>query len=103
MPILCSTDDFQPDSAQGFEFNGRNLVVVHKDGAFFVYVNSCPHIGIPLEFQPDEFLDTDKQFIQCANHGALFEIESGFCVAGPCHGKSLEPVSFELKDGKILI
>jgi len=27
--------------------------------------------------------------IQCATHGALFLIESGECIAGPCAGQSL--------------
>ena len=59
-------------------------------------MNACPHIGIPLEFQPDEFLDMEKRFIQCANHGALFEIETGDCIAGPCAGQALQAARFEI-------
>jgi nitrite reductase/ring-hydroxylating ferredoxin subunit len=31
--------------------------------------------------------------IQCATHGALFLIESGECVAGPCAGQSLQALA----------
>jgi nitrite reductase/ring-hydroxylating ferredoxin subunit len=30
--------------------------------------------------------------IQCAHHGALFLIENGECVTGPCAGQSLRKV-----------
>jgi len=49
----------------------------------------CPHRGVPLEWQPDQFLDPSASLIQCATHGALFLIESGECVAGPCAGQFL--------------
>lgn len=58
----------------------------------YVYANRCPHRGVALEWQPDEFLDTSASLIQCATHGALFLIESGECVAGPCEGKSLRAI-----------
>ncbi|MEE8263379.1 MAG: Rieske (2Fe-2S) protein, partial [Gammaproteobacteria bacterium] len=38
---------------------------------------------------PDQFLDETGNLLQCATHGALFRIEDGFCVAGPCTGASL--------------
>jgi len=30
--------------------------------------------------------------LQCATHGALFLIESGECVVGPCAGQFLQPL-----------
>jgi len=41
--------------------------------------------------------------IQCANHGALFVIESGHCVSGPCSGQKLRKIQFQLIDGEIHI
>ncbi len=58
----------------------------------FVYRNRCPHRGVPLEWQPDRFLDPSASLIQCARHGALFLIESGECVAGPCEGETLRAI-----------
>ncbi|WP_043089838.1 Rieske (2Fe-2S) protein, partial [Pseudomonas aeruginosa] len=67
----------------------RRLFAVRRDGRAYVYLNRCPHRGIPLEWQPDAFLDDSASLIRCASHGALFLIESGECVAGPCAGERL--------------
>ena len=52
-------------------------------------MNQCPHVGAPLEWIPDQFLDADAQFIQCAVHGAAFVIDDGACAGGPCNGVGL--------------
>lgn len=103
MSVLCSIHDIEEESAKGFDVDGKALFVVKKNGQIHVYLNTCPHIGIPLEFLPDEFLDQDKQYIQCANHGALFVIDTGYCVAGPCAGQSLEAIPFTLDGDKIVL
>ena len=103
MTVLCKVDDINEASAKGYDIDGHQLVAVKRDGQIYVYVNSCPHIGIALEFQPDQFLDLDQQFIQCANHGALFEIETGVCIAGPCSGQSLKPVSIQIENDEVRI
>ena len=43
----------------------------------------------PLEWLPDQFLDSSAQYIQCSVHGAMFRIEDGWCVRGPCAGDAL--------------
>ncbi|AUM13900.1 Rieske (2Fe-2S) protein [Ketobacter alkanivorans] len=101
MTVLCKVSEIEEESARGFDIDGQSVFAVKKDGQLFVYINSCPHIGIPLEFQPDEFLDMEKRFIQCANHGALFEIETGDCIAGPCAGQALKAVPFNIEDEHI--
>ena len=40
---------------------------------------------------------TEEGFLACRNHGALFAVEDGFCVAGPCAGESLEPIAVEAR------
>jgi len=105
---LCNITDVADPGAKGFKIKqgrGERLVfVVKKDGDIFAYENKCPHAGINLEWQEDDFLDMDKQHIQCSVHGALFSIESGDCMGGPCNGAGLTPVKIELDgSGKILL
>jgi nitrite reductase/ring-hydroxylating ferredoxin subunit len=57
-------------------------------------VNRCPHVGTPLDWAENEFLDREGRHIVCATHGALFRIDDGRCVAGPCQGDRLEPFPF---------
>ncbi len=74
---------------------------MRRDGCIYLYRNSCPHLGVELNWSGDEFMSPDGLWLQCAAHGALFEIDSGLCVAGPCHGKSLTPIPFVLEDGQL--
>jgi nitrite reductase/ring-hydroxylating ferredoxin subunit len=67
------------------------------------YVNRCPHAGNPLNLLPHRFLTADGTLILCSSHGALFEKSSGYCVAGPCAGRSLTPVALEIRSGLVLL
>lgn len=77
--------------------------VVRKGDDVYAYQNVCAHVGHPLNWTPDSFLTRDKDAIICASHGAMYEIESGKCVAGPCTGRSLRQVSLEIRDGVIYV
>ena len=79
----------------------RSVFVVHKNGEFFAYHNQCPHTGASLEWQEDQFLDLDKALIQCATHDALFTIDTGECIAGPCVGSLLQAIPLSIRDNNI--
>jgi nitrite reductase/ring-hydroxylating ferredoxin subunit len=79
------------------------LFVVRKDGVLAAYRNRCPHTGAPLEWLPDQFLDLENSFIECALHGALFRPEDGYCLRGPCVGASLEGLELEVVDGRVQV
>jgi nitrite reductase/ring-hydroxylating ferredoxin subunit len=89
MKFLCPSTALALNSSLGFDIDGCKLLAVRRDGVAYFYINRCPHRGIPLEWQPDQFLDDSASLIQCATHGALFLIENGECIAGPCAGQSL--------------
>jgi nitrite reductase/ring-hydroxylating ferredoxin subunit len=82
---------------------GHGIFLVRKGDRVFGYRNRCPHTGAPLEWQPDQFLDFDGSFIQCALHGALFRIHDGYCLRGPCAGHGLEPVEVRVEEGRVVL
>ncbi len=100
---LCHCDDIESQGARGFDLAEQALFVVRRFDRFYIYRNRCPHLGLRLEWMPNRFLDSDNELIQCATHGALFIIESGECVAGPCQGATLQALDFEIKDGWIYV
>ncbi len=100
---LFNISELPDNSAKGLELNQRKLFAVHCQGNIYLYENRCPHKGIPLEWLPDTFLDVEKQFIQCSTHGALFTVDQGFCIAGPCSGASLTAVSYDIIDGQLCL
>lgn len=63
--------------------------LIKRHSHIYAYRNQCPHTGVTLNWLPNQFMDMDNEFIQCATHGALFRVEDGYCVRGPCAGASL--------------
>ncbi|MBU8542948.1 MULTISPECIES: Rieske (2Fe-2S) protein [Roseomonadaceae] len=97
--VLCRLADIPDGESRGFSpavgaFTG--LFAVRRGEQVFVYVNSCPHVGLPLDPAPHRFLDAKRSAIICAAHGARFRIEDGECTSGPCYGESLEAVPARL-------
>ena len=77
--------------------------VVRRGDAVFAYQNFCAHAGHPLNWKPDNFLTKDGSAIICSSHGAMYDIGSGLCFAGPCRGKALRNVSVAIRDGVIYV
>lgn len=103
--ILCKTTDIQDPGSKSFELKikrkTQSIFLIHKNGNFFAYYNKCPHTGANLEWQEDQFLDLDKELIQCATHDALFMIDSGECIAGPCTGDRLQSLPITIQADEI--
>jgi len=100
---VCRSDELEEGKARGFELEGASFFLVRYQGELYAYQNHCPHLGINLEWMPDQFLDSDGRLIQCAMHGALFLIESGHCISGPCNGQSLTPLPCEIQGEHICV
>jgi nitrite reductase/ring-hydroxylating ferredoxin subunit len=104
--VLCRLEEIPDGGAKGFPaapgaFTG--LFAIRRGTKVWVYVNSCPHIGLPLDPAPDRFLDAKRQHIICSAHGARFRVEDGFCLSGPCYGEELERVPARIADGRVLV
>ncbi|MCU7852207.1 MAG: Rieske 2Fe-2S domain-containing protein [Candidatus Thiodiazotropha sp. (ex Monitilora ramsayi)] len=79
------------------------IILLRKGGQLFAYCNRCPHTGVNLEWQPHRFLDLTNRYIQCATHGALFRVEDGYCLKGPCAGQSLRSIPLRIESGKVFV
>ena len=95
------------------DHTARNFVLELRAGRFhgFVvrrgeqvdgYVDLCAHMAIPLAQKLDDYLTPDGSMIQCSWHGALYRIDDGECVGGPCVGAKLRPWPVTLRDGLIV-
>lgn len=105
--VLCRLADLQASGCREFRLGGgewpmRGFVVRTGDGVR-AYVNRCAHLRYPLNYAEDRFLSYDGSMIACFVHGALFEKDSGYCVAGPCAGQSLAPVPVRLEGDLVLL
>jgi nitrite reductase/ring-hydroxylating ferredoxin subunit len=76
--------------------------VVRRGNAVHGYVDRCPHALVSLARKLDDYLTPDGSLIACSWHGALFTIERGLCVGGPCAGQRLAPWPVAVRDGTIV-
>lgn len=74
--------------------------VVRHGASAFGYVDRCPHAGLPLAQQLDDYVEAGH--IRCTWHGALFRVDDGACVAGPCVGQRLVAWPVAVSDGMIV-
>ena len=105
--VLCRLADVPDGGSNGFAAHCRGepvrFMILRRNDQAFLYVNRCPHAGLPLDFRPGRFLDLAKTHILCTNHGAVFRIEDGFCIAGPCAGESLRLRETEVRNGTVYL
>lgn len=104
---LCSLADLHDPGARGFMFRERDALffgfVTRVGGAVAGWVDRCPHAAMPLAVIPGRYLTREGDLILCATHGALFRPTDGFCVGGPCAGKSLTPWPVRLEAGAVVV
>lgn len=77
--------------------------VVRYHGKAYAYVNRCAHVPIELDWNQGEFFTANKDYLICATHGAHYEPDTGYCMMGPCKGKSLQALSVTEQNQQITI
>lgn len=104
---LCTLEQLRDKRSLGVEVDlgdVKQAVFVVLDGnTVRGYVDRCPHRGTPLAWTPDNYLDSSGEHLICATHGALFSIENGRCIAGPCQGDVLEPIEIAVSNSLVVL
>jgi nitrite reductase/ring-hydroxylating ferredoxin subunit len=105
--VICRFTEIADPGARGFTIGTgdwplRGFIVRVREEVRG-YINYCPHAGHPLDLTPHRFLTHDGALILCGSHGALFDKLSGYCIAGPCAGRSLRPIALKLEAGFVLL
>lgn len=105
--VICPVAELEDPGSRAFRIGRGDWpvrgFVVKREGAIHAYVNRCPHAGHPLNLKPHDFLTPDRTLLLCCSHGALFEVATGYCVAGPCAGASLRRIPVEVRAGYVLL
>lgn len=105
--VLCRVQDIPDGKARGFDWpRGETkvkILVARRGDRVFGYRNACPHVGVPLEMDADDFMSVDGRYLQCSTHGAMFQVEDGMCIVGPCAGRPLRAVPVSVVDGIVSV
>ena len=103
---LCALEEIPDPGAKGFRFREGDYLflgfVIRRGADLRGYVDRCPHAGTPLALIGDRFLTREGDLILCSTHGALFRLEDGVCVAGPCPGARLAAWSVVVEEGMVV-
>jgi nitrite reductase/ring-hydroxylating ferredoxin subunit len=75
--------------------------VVRWQGEPRAYINECRHQASELDWMQGDFFDETKLYLICATHGALYEPDTGICVAGPCRGARLASLEVVEREGNV--
>lgn len=105
--VVCRLDELADPDSREFQIGSGDWpfrgFIVRRGAEVFAYRNFCMHVGHPLNWMPDAFLTADRQQIICASHGAIYEIDTGLCVSGPCPGKMLQRVEVEVRGNDVIV
>jgi nitrite reductase/ring-hydroxylating ferredoxin subunit len=105
--VICSLSDLANPGSREFKIERSQWplygFVVRKADVIAAYVNRCPHAGHPLNLRPDRFFTPDESLLMCNSHGALFQVDDGRCVAGPCSGKALTRIPIRIEGDAIML
>lgn len=107
MPVeLCPLADLTEAGKEViFESLGKRyyLMLFRHADAVLGYHNVCPHQGRNLNYAPDRFLFDPQGRLVCPHHGAVFEVESGMCVQGPCLGAGLRKFDLRIEADQVVL
>jgi nitrite reductase/ring-hydroxylating ferredoxin subunit len=105
--VLCRVDELRATGCREFRVGGGEWplkgFLVRVGAEVHAYINRCAHLALPLNYLPDRFLTYDGSMILCTAHGAIFEKSTGFCVSGPCAGRSLARVPVRVVEEFVLL
>lgn len=68
------------------------LLTSRHDERVYAWLNRCPHWGIPLGMRAPCSLNEQEPRLECGTHRAIFRLQDGECLQGPCLGEFLTPV-----------
>jgi nitrite reductase/ring-hydroxylating ferredoxin subunit len=99
---LCHADDLTEGAARGFALSAlrQKVIILRKAGRLHGWLDACPHYegGTPMAWKSDAYLNGTGTHLACHSHGALFDVETGACVLGPCLGKGLTRVELHITE-----
>ena len=104
--LLCASADLvERGMAHVFEVlqyrQPARAFALRFDGKVVAYLNRCLHVPTEMDWQPGVFLDTGKEYILCATHGAAYEPHTGRCAGGPCGRGKLTAIETFERDGQV--
>jgi nitrite reductase/ring-hydroxylating ferredoxin subunit len=105
--VVAKASDIADDGSVKFKFreagNDKEGFVIRREGRLYAYRNECRHIPMTMDWVENRFLSRDRCYIQCATHGALYQIDTGLCIDGPPAGERLRRIEVAQRGDDIIV
>jgi len=102
---ICDLEEIAESGCKEFKVRSaaglQDAFLIFFNQSLYAYVNQCPHTGVNLNWQADQFFSLDGTYLQCSLHGALFIPETGECVRGPCLGQNLKSLQIFIENNGV--
>ena len=93
--FLFTVDDVEDDER-------KEAILARLDDGVAGWLNYCQHYTHIKLDKGSGAPRRDDELI-CANHGAYFEVDTGYCTFGPCEGAYLTRVTVAVEDGDVYL
>lgn len=104
---ICHIDELNRTFCKEFKVEKKGLekeaFLISFNNHYYAYINSCPHTGVNLNWQDEQFLNYEGDYVQCSLHGALFKPSNGECIYGPCLGQYLTKLDIVIEDSIVYL
>ncbi len=75
---VAAVSDLPPNKLLGVELDGHRVCLANADGRIYAFRDNCSHQDFPLSAG-----EMDDGTVECAWHGAKFDMESGRALSLP--------------------
>ena len=104
---IAAHEDLEPGETKVVKvcLAGQDIeaILLKTDDGYLSYVNRCRHLAIPLDWGDGDVMDDSGKLLLCRTHGALYRLNDGLCVSGPCQGQHLFKVPLSIEDDGIYL
>jgi len=80
----------------------KEAILLKLDGGVAGWLNYCRHLT-HIRLDKGSGAPIRDGEVLCANHGAMFETDTGLCTYGPCEGAYLQGVETAVRDGNVYL
>lgn len=94
---VASVAELEQGKMDAVNVNGKPVLLVNLNGAFYAIGNVCTHMGCPLSGGT-----LKGENVECICHGSTFNVKTGRVVRGPAE-KSESKYEVKVKDGQVFV
>lgn len=106
--LICASGDLV-DGGAGVRFSvergelAEPAFAIRFRGQVYAYYNRCGHVPVELDWNAGQFFESQRLYLICSVHGALYDPKTGDCLGGRCDGRGLQALDVIEQEGSVYL